>query len=442
MAGRPAAAQVLDVWMNGELVGHWQYTPSKGHSLVYAATWLASDYARSISLSMPLSNGETPFTGDVVEFYFDNLLPDSPDIRRRVASKFGAASAQAFPLLEKIGRDCVGALQLLPAGSDAPDVRRVDAEPLTEQEVVNMLDAAISPRSIGTNEEDELRISIAGAQEKTALLLHEGQWCRPRGTTPTTHIFKLPLGKVGNMQADFSSSVENEWLCLQLLRAYGLPVPTCGMGHFGRHKVLVVERFDRKYENGWWIRLPQEDFCQVAGVSSNQKYESHGGPGQAFILDKLRGSENAASDRKNFLMSQLLFWLMAAPDGHAKNFSIAIGPKDRFWLTPFYDVMSAWPVIGGGANQFQWKKIKLAMALHSKNTHYKISEIQRRHWNEVAKANAIGADFEDVIQRVITQTPKAIAEVERLLGTDFPAEVSDPIFSGMLAQVERLKSSS
>jgi serine/threonine-protein kinase HipA len=439
MAGRPSASQVLDVWMNGELVGHWKYSPAKGHSFVYAASWLASDYSRSISLSMPLSNGETPFTGEVVEFYFDNLLPDSPDIRRRVASKFGASSSKAFQLLEKIGRDCVGALQLLPAGSDAPDVRTVNAEPLTERDVENILDAAISPRSIGMNEEDELRISLAGAQEKTALLLHEGQWCRPHGTTPTTHIFKLPLGRVGNMQADFSSSVENEWLCAQLLQAYGLPVPICGIGRFGQHKALVVERFDRKFENGWWIRLPQEDFCQVAGISSNQKYESHGGPGMAYILDKLRGSVNAAEDRRRFLMAQLLFWVMAAPDGHAKNFSISIGPRGSFWLTPFYDVMSAWPVIGTGANQFQWQKVKLAMALHATNTHYKISEIRRKHWNEAAKDNAIGADFEGVIQTIIDKTPAVISQVEGLLGADFPAEVADRIFSGVREQVERLR---
>jgi len=439
MAGRPSASQTLDVWMNGELVGHWKYSPSKGHSFVYAASWLVNEYARSISLSMPLSNGETPFTGDVVEFYFDNLLPDSADIRRRLASKFGAGSPKAFQLLEKIGRDCVGALQLLPAGTPAPDVRTVNAEPLTEQDVVNILDAAISPRSIGMGEEDELRISLAGAQEKTALLLHEGRWCRPRGTTPTTHIFKLPLGKVGNMQADFSTSVENEWLCAQLLHAYGLPVPTCGIGHFGQHKALVVERFDRKYENGWWIRLPQEDFCQVAGISSNQKYESHGGPGMAYILDKLRGSVDAAEDRRGFLMAQLLFWVMAAPDGHAKNFSISIGPKDSFWLTPFYDVMSAWPAIGTGANHFQWQKIKLSMALHTKNTHYKISEIRRKHWNEAAKDNAIGADFEDVIQLVIDKTPTVISHVERLLGPDFPAELADRIFSWVRAQAERLQ---
>lgn len=138
-------------------------------------------------------------------------------------------------------------------------------------------------------------------------------------------------------------------------------------------------------------------------------------------------------------MAQLLFWLMAAPDGHAKNFSISIGPKDSFWLTPIYDVMSAWPVIGTGANQFQWQKVKLAMALHTKNTHYKISEIRRKHWNEVAKDNAIGADFEDVIQTIIDKTPAVISQVEGLLGADFPAEVAGRIFSGIRDQVELLK---
>jgi serine/threonine-protein kinase HipA len=101
--------------------------------------------------------------------------------------------------------------------------------------------------------------------------------------------------------------------------------------------------------------------------------------------------------------------------------------------------MSAWPVIGTGANQFQWQKVKLAMALHANNTHYKISEIRRKHWNEVAKDNAIGADFEEAIQALIDETPKVISQVEGLLGADFPAEVSDRIFSGIREQVERLK---
>lgn len=38
---------------------------------------------------------------------------------------------------------------------------------------------------LGLDEEDVFRISIAGAQEKTALLRHEGVWSRPLGLAPT-----------------------------------------------------------------------------------------------------------------------------------------------------------------------------------------------------------------------------------------------------------------
>ena len=439
MAGRPSFRKTLDVWMNGELVAHWTITAAGAHMFSYDPVWLENPLRRSLSLSLPLSQGVTPFSGKVVEFYFDNLLPDSIGIRKRLASKFGAESTHAFQLLEKIGRDCVGAIQLLHGGSPAPDVRRIDAEPLSESEIERILDDTVSNRNIGVPEEDELRISIAGAQEKTALLWHNDQWCRPRGTTPTTHILKLPLGEVGGMRADFSTSVENEWLCAKLLRAYGLPVADSTFGMFGRHKVLVVTRFDRRLIDGWWARLPQEDFCQVAGMSPEQKYEENGGPGMSTILDTLRGSDDAETDRKNFMAAQLIFWMLAAPDGHAKNFSIFIGQQDHFLLTPFYDVMSAWPIIGKGAREFQWKKVKLAMALRTKNAHYRMAEIQRRHWNEVAKTNALGSDFEAVIQRFVANTPEVIESVSKELPAGFPTIVSERIFNGLLEQVNRLK---
>jgi serine/threonine-protein kinase HipA len=439
MAGRPSSKKTLDVWMNGELVGHWKFTSVGVHSFAYNPVWLENPLRRSLSLSLPLSQGTTPFSGKVVEFYFDNLLPDSIGIRKRLASKFGADSTHAFQLLEKIGRDCVGAIQLLPGGSPAPDVWRIDAEPLSESDVERILDDTVGNRNIGVPGEDELRISIAGAQEKTALLWHNDQWCRPCGTTPTTHILKLPLGEVGGMRADFSTSVENEWLCAKLLRAYGIPVADSIFGMFGRHKVLVVTRFDRRLIDGWWARLPQEDFCQVTGMSPEQKYEENGGPGMSNILGILRGSDNAEADRRNFMTAQLIFWMLAAPDGHAKNFSIFIGQQDHFLLTPFYDVMSAWPIIGKGAREFQWKKVKLAMALRTKNTHYRMAEIQRRHWNEIAKANALGSDFEAVIQRLVAITPEVIESVSKELPAGFPTIVSERIFSGLLDQVNRLK---
>ena len=176
----------------------------------------------------------------------------------------------------------------------------------------------------------------------------------------------------------------------------------------------------------------------MTGLPPERKYEEQGGPGIVSILDILRGSDNAESDRTNFLTAQLIFWMLAAPDGHAKNFSVSIGPQGNFWLTPLYDVMSAWPVIGKGAREFQWQKVKMAMALHTKNAHYRIAGIQRRHWNEVAKANALGSDFEAVIQRIVAMTPAVIESVAAELPSEFPVVVSRRIFDGLMEQVGRL----
>ncbi|HEX7156451.1 MAG TPA: HipA domain-containing protein, partial [Burkholderiaceae bacterium] len=308
----------MSVWMNGERVGAWSFSGAV-HTFSYDAAWLANPLTRPLSLSLPLAYGTQPIRGAAVEAYFENLLPDSLTIRRRVAARFAAANIGAFDLLEKIGRDCVGAVQLLPADAPAPDVEQVRAQPLTEREIERLLDHTVAEGELGSPDEDDLRISIAGAQEKTALTWHQGRWCRPLGATPTTHILKLPMGEVGSMRADFSASVENEWLCAQLAERFGLPFARCDMERFGRHKVLVVERFDRRWMGSWWARLPQEDFCQVEGVPPERKYEDKGGPGMTAILSTLRASESAQADRLDFLSAQLLFWLLAAPDGHAKN---------------------------------------------------------------------------------------------------------------------------
>ncbi|MDP1654451.1 MAG: type II toxin-antitoxin system HipA family toxin [Rhodocyclaceae bacterium] len=434
MAGRPSRIQTLDVWMNGEFVGTWSVSPRAGHAFVYAEEWLINPRRRPISLSLPLTRGTDLFRGDVVEAYFDNLLPDSKGIRTRLAQHHGVSSAQPFALLEAVGRDCVGAVQLLPGGSPAPDVRRIDARPLVAAEVAGLLDRTLNTKLIALDREDELRLSIAGAQEKTALLLHEGQWHLPLGSTPTTHILKLPLGRVGTVPADFSTSVENEWLCGKVIEAFGLPVAKSWIEYFGPHKVLVVERFDRHRFPDWWARLPQEDFCQVLGLHSERKYQSHGGPGIDTLLDKLRGSRDAMTDRLNFLTVQLVFWLLAAPDGHAKNFSIFLEPEGHFRLTPFYDVMSAWPVTGRGPNLFERKKLRLAMAVCGKSRHYLIDGIHRRHWNETARRNAMGPDFEAAIGKVLAAVPGAIEKLAAALPRGFPAQVSEPIIEGIQTQ--------
>lgn len=143
---------------------------------------------------MTLRPTAEPFRTDVVQPFFENLLPDSAELRRRIMTRFGADTTSAFDLLEEIGRDCVGAIQLLPPDAPAPDVRLIRGHPLTERGVAEVLERVQSP-TMGEQDRDDFRISLAGAQEKTALLWRAKRWTIPEETTPTTHIFKLPMGR-------------------------------------------------------------------------------------------------------------------------------------------------------------------------------------------------------------------------------------------------------
>jgi len=282
-------------------------------------------------------------------------------------------------------------------------------------------------------DDDNFRISLAGAQEKTALLWHDGQWKRPHGATPTTHILKLPIGLVGARKADFGTSVENEWICMALMGELGLPTAKTEILQFGGQMVLSVERFDRQMHSSgtWLLRLPQEDFCQVTGIAPHRKYEADGGPGIAKIARVLTGSMNAPADLKNFLKTQLLFWMMAAPDGHAKNFSLRILPRGRYALAPLYDVMSIWPVEGNGASQLSWHNAKLAMALHGKNRHHQFKDIQRRHFNATAAKFFQRESAEDVIEEVLDGLERAIAAVTARLPAGYPERVATAVFAGL-----------
>jgi serine/threonine-protein kinase HipA len=437
-AGRGRANGILAVWTNGNLVGRWELVGGE-HRFRYHDDWLTSPASRRLSLSLPFTPGNVPHRGDVVRNFFDNLLPDSDAIRRRLQEKFSTSGTGTFDLLSAIGRDCVGAVQLLPDGLAPAGWDQISAEPLDDVGVERAIDTAITAgRVLGQSHDEDLRISLAGAQEKTALLRHENKWCRPIGATPTTHIFKLPLGLVGNMRADMSGSVENEWLCSRLVSALGLAAAPCEMMTFGRRKVLVVERFDRSLTAGpagsWLARLPQEDFCQALGLPSALKYESDGGPGVRALLRILDTSSRAESDKLSFLLTLLTFWLLAATDGHAKNFSIFLERGGGYRLTPLYDVLSAWPIIGNGPNQIAQKRVKLSMALRSKNTHYNLVEIQTRHWQALARE--AGVPFEAMTQ-LVERIPSALDAVEAQLPPGFPEKIWQPIRAGMLAQALR-----
>ena len=168
MPRRPAQPRELAVWANAERVGTWRLPARGAMEFEYDAGWQTAAAARPLSLSLPLTLSGVPHKGPAVEAYFDNLLPDSEPIRRRLQQKFHANSGGAFDLLAAIGRDCVGAVQILPANEAPADIRKIDALPLSDSAIAAEL-AGVTAAAGPAREEHDFRISIAGAQEKTAL---------------------------------------------------------------------------------------------------------------------------------------------------------------------------------------------------------------------------------------------------------------------------------
>jgi serine/threonine-protein kinase HipA len=428
--------------MNGQFVGTWAVERGV-QRFTYHDDWLQSPQRRALSLSLPITPAQE-VRGQPVANYFDNLLPDNKMIRERIARRYMTPSIDAFALLQAIGRDCVGAVQLLPQGMEPQGWDRIDSQPLNESQVAHILRAVPSEKVLGQGLDDEpFRISLAGAQEKTALLFHADQWHRPLGATPTTHILKLPMGLIGgSRRVDLSDSVANEWLCAQILYRLGLPVARTEMWRFEDQQALVVTRFDRswqKHKNGrdWIARLPQEDFCQALGHPPREKYEKDGGPS---IKDCMRLLANSldANDRTSFAITQLTFWLMAATDGHAKNYSIFLHSGDAYTATPLYDVLSIFPYVGPKPNQFTWRKAELALALRAKNAHYRLCEIQARHWRSLAMQYGGPAVWEKMLSHIDRVEP-ALTAVEQALPSDFPQRTWQMISQGMRKQVVRFR---
>jgi serine/threonine-protein kinase HipA len=425
MARRKKTRIPLNVFLNGRLVGRLRREATGAIDFQYAPDWLAWERTLPVSLSLPLR--EDRYIGERVIAVFDNLLPDNDRIRERLAARTHAEGTDAFSLLTAVGRDCVGALQFLPEGEAPAEAGAVEGRALTDAEVATIL-GDLRQAPLGVTSGSEFRISLAGAQEKTALLWWKDQWHMPHGSTPTTHILKPPIGEAGN-GVDLSESVENEYLCLKLARAIGLPAAEASMATYGDKRALVVQRFDRRWtREGRLLRLPQEDACQALSVPLARKYESDGGPGIVSLLELMKASDDPAADQRVILNAQLLFWIVGATDGHAKNFSLHLLPGGRFRLAPLYDIMSTQPCVDVG--QIRRNQFKLAMAI-GKNRHYVVDEVMPRHFVQTATAAGVGkAIVDDVLADVAQLLPRALDDVARNLPQDFPRHLLESIASG------------
>lgn len=432
---RKAKHAPLNVYLNNRLVGQLNKQPNGAIKFAYDESWLNWEHAFPISLSLPLR--EDAYRGEAVVAVFDNLLPDSDHLRRRVAEKVGARGIDAYSLLKAIGRDCVGALQFMPdEHPPSKDSTKLDGEPISEQQIEKILNN-LAQAPLGLQQDEDFRISVAGAQEKTALLHHQGRWLKPRGTTPTTHLFKTQVGHLPN-GVNLTNSVENEFYCLKLFKAFDLPVNNAEIKTFGETKALVIERFDRRWtKDGRLLRLPQEDCCQSLSIPPTMKYQNQGGPGIADILSLLKGSDTPATDQIRFLKAQILFWLISATDGHAKNFSVFLGAGGSYSLTPFYDVLTTQPYLD--ANQIKRSQMKLAMCVGN-SRHYRLDQIYPRHFIQTSDLAGLPRDtIQETLRQLIETAPKAISELENTLPDDFPNDIHTSVQKVMRQRLESLK---
>lgn len=427
----PRLQRSLVVWTNGHRVARWRIAGSGSHSLTYERDGVDAAHGGPLSLSLPFSRAGRPLRGARVASFFDHLLPAGPAARLRLQALFGVPSLDTFDLLSVLGRDCAGAVQLLPEGSAPGDVQRVDAEPLDDPALSRLLDAlAAAP---GTPAARDVRlpvVALGGERAKTALSWQHGQWCLPAAGTPTTHIIKLPLGAQPGGAAAFNTSLENEWLCVRLLAAFGFDLPPTRVDTLGAHKVLVVERSDRRrVDQGGWARLPFEDLCQATATPLHQTTEATGGPGLRRLLELLRGSDAAAQDRERLLAATVVMWMLAVPDVGAKRFALRLLPAGHFVLAPLSGVMSAWPLLGRQPSVASLRRLPFGLSTDGVPMGH--HEITRAAWQRAARRHALGAGFDAVLDGLAAWAEPAIERASAELPDGFPTSVSGAVFEGV-----------
>jgi serine/threonine-protein kinase HipA len=433
---RKKAHAPLNVYINNRLAGQLLKDTGGAISFAYAASWLEWEHRFPVSLSLPLR--ESSYRGAPVAAVFENLLPDDPAIRKKVAERTGAAGIDAWSLLEEIGRDCVGAMQFLNEGEAPSALGTIQGRPVSDEEIERIL-ANLGRIPLGIDPEHAFRISVAGVQEKTALLYHEGRWMMPAGTTPTSHILKPEIGTIPTAggEIDMTASVDNEHFCLTMMEEFGLEVARTHIATFGTRRVLVVERFDREPRaNGGLLRLPQEDCCQALGVPPSRKYQStveghETGPGIVDIMKLLQGSDTPNEDRAAFFRAQIIFWLIGATDGHAKNFSIFLRPGGGFRLTPFYDILSAQAAFD--RNQIPRKAFRLAMSIGNSGK-YELLEIAGRHFVETGRKAGLGPT---TIGQLITDVVKRAGDAPQKALVRMPEDFDREIYASVAAAIEK-----
>lgn len=362
----------------------------------YDPEYLRHEKHQALSQSLPLQ--KNAFTNKQCRPFFSGILPEAK-LRAAIARHLGISEKNDFALLAALGGECAGAVSILPNATDLqnikPDYRIIDNKALPQ-----ILQTIIQKPMLAG--EDGIRLSLAGAQDKLAVALIDGQIAIPMHGAASTHILK-PANR------DFPFLIENEYFCLKLAQKIGLAVIDASLHNTEDSKYLLVKRYDRITTKQGIQRLHQEDFCQALAIMSEMKYQAEGGPNVSACFHLLRQvSSLPVIDMKTLLQGILFNVIIGNNDAHGKNFSL-LYQNQQIRLAPLYDLISTayYPNLSK----------KMAMKIGSK---YDFDDLFPRHFAQMAEDAQIS----------VTLVQK---ELKRLL-TTIQTEISDSPFTQLILQ--------
>lgn len=387
-------ARALDVWFSGEVAG--QLTEQDGVlNFTYASDWEETGRV-ALSQSLPLDGA---FSQTAVHAFFGGLLPEG-DLRDLLGQRLGVSATNDFSLLEQLGGDCAGAITIYPAGQALP-TRESGVRWLSDDELRQLVHDLPS-RPMYAEPDGELRLSLAGAQDKIPVVVENSRVGLPTGDMPSTHILKTPISRL-------PATVLNEALWSRVGKRLGITCATSRPLRVGDSEVLLVERYDRTVEDGHVKRLHQEDVCQALAIPSTQKYQREGGPGLTDCFAVLRSAAPVpARELPRLLDAWALSFIAANHDAHGKNFSLLYTPEGATTLAPVYDVLNT-------AAYWKVKEMDRKMAM-SVGGEYRPAYVKGRHIDRMLDDAGLGvAPSRRRLAALARDAPDAITDARREL---------------------------
>jgi len=347
----------LKVYLNNNYIGILSKDSSGGICFQYD-----SSAKQQLSLSLPLREGI--YSNKECDGFINGLLPESESVRLALGKKYSINPKNDFSLLKAIGYDCAGAVAFFEnTPQNLKEYHEIKGKKLTSEELEKYIkELPQKPLAAGS----DMRLSLAGAQNKTAVVMIDGKIALPDKDVPTTHILKPAIPQ-------FKETIENEYICLKIAQKAGINVPEIQIGQAGGEKYFLIKRYDRIVKNGKLKRIHQEDFCQAMNIPSAYKYQSEGGIDFKQCVEILKKTSHPAIAAKQFINIFVFNFLTGNNDAHGKNFSILHHENGEIEFAPAYDIMctSVYPELSQ----------KMAMKIGG---HYEADKILPRHFERFA----------------------------------------------------------